>query len=70
MIEDISQKSKKTEEELMNKNLNWAQENNNLTNQLLETEKQLIEAKVHIANVSSMNDKLKHSNNEKQQRAK
>lgn len=49
----------------MEKNLKWAQENNSLTNQLIETEKNLIDAKLQIANLASVNDRIKFTLNEK-----
>mmetsp|Transcript_32912 Transcript_32912/g.29201 ORF Transcript_32912/g.29201 Transcript_32912/m.29201 type:complete len:83 (+) Transcript_32912:291-539(+) len=49
----------------MNKNLKWAQENNELTNQLIDIEDQLIKSKLHIANLATLNDRLTHSRNKK-----
>lgn len=54
----------------MGKNLKWAQENNELTNQLMDIEKELIQSKLHIANLASMNDRLTHSNSEKSKKIK
>ncbi|CAI2377539.1 unnamed protein product [Moneuplotes crassus] len=70
IIDALNSQNKMSEDDLMTRNLKWAQENNELTCQLMEVEKQLIESKLHMANLASMNDRLKHSNNEKKKKIK
>lgn len=53
------------EEDLMEKNVKWAQENNDLRSELIKIEQTAIEGKVIIANLASVNDQLKHIIQEK-----
>lgn len=62
-IDDL--KKNNHEEDLMQKNVKWAQENNELRSELVKIEQTAIEGKVIIANLASLNDQLKHVIQEK-----
>lgn len=59
------EEAKKGREELIEKNIKWAQEHNEQREEIIKIEQTAIDAKLHVANLWSLNDKLKFTLNEK-----
>ena len=55
-----SSKDNSKEKELLEKNFQWAKDNNELRAELVKTEQIAITAKLQAADIASNNDKLKH----------
>lgn len=64
ILERDLEQLKRENDDLLIKNMNWAQENNELMSELSKTEQIAIDSKLHVANIASANDKLMFKINE------